>query len=299
MKLRSFLQAVPVLLLALSLAGPAWGAGGTGAGGGGGPAVPLTMDWSFPADGERNVSLTPIIQCKFSHNVAHSTVQRRNKTLVSLTKADSSPVAYQVYQVDAQIEFSKRQYIYILPTGPLEANTTYTVHVEEGVQAKNGMATEEAQSFSFTTGSGAVPSVPLMVETAPPAVSREPDGEAGSQSPAADHVNPTPAFSSAVPSVSASPVPSAAVSASPAPSAGPSQTAESAAPPEKAEETAAPAPSGTEAPSGQETAAPAESPPAESAPPVSQAEGGTGWLLPAGLLLAVCLGFAGLYFRKR
>ena len=294
MKLRSFLQAVPVLFLLLSLAGPAWGAGGTG--GGGGPAVPLTMDWNFPADGERNVSLTPIIQCKFSHNVAHSTVQRRNKTLVSLTKADGSPVAYQVYLVDAQIEFSKRQYIYILPTGPLEANTTYTVHVTEGVQAKNGMATEEAQSFSFTTGSGVVPSVPLMVETASPAVSQEPETEAVSDSP-------EPAV-----------LPSAAVSSTPSASAGPSQTAESAIPSRKVEETAATDPLGAEVLSSeQETAAPgavtepmesqpeAEHQPEGSAPPtpVTQGEDGTGWLLPAGFLLAVCLGFAGLYFRKR
>lgn len=152
---------------------------GEGSGGGGGPAVPLEMDWSFPQNGETNVSLTPIIQCKFSHNVAHTSVQRRNKTLFSVQKKDGTPVAAEVYMVDAQIEFSKRQYAYLIPKAPLAPHTTYVVHVAEGVQAKNGMATERAQSFSFTTG-GTSDTVPLMIDVPSPT----PAGtQAGSPSP--------------------------------------------------------------------------------------------------------------------
>lgn len=124
---------------------------GEGDGGGGGPAIPLRMDWSFPANGERNVSVTPIIQCKFSHNVAQYTVIKRNATLFSMAKLDGTQVDINVYAADSQLEFDKRQYIYIEPVKPLEYNATYVVTAQEGIQAKNSMATEKAQSFQFTT----------------------------------------------------------------------------------------------------------------------------------------------------
>ena len=50
---------------------------GDGSGGGAGAAVPLYMDWSYPADGASNVSVTPVIHCKFSHNVAQTNVSEK------------------------------------------------------------------------------------------------------------------------------------------------------------------------------------------------------------------------------
>lgn len=136
---------------------------GDGSGGGGGPAVPLYMDWSYPRDGETNISINPIIQCKFSHNVAQFEVQKRNKSLFSLRKEDGTEVPIKAFAADVQIEFDKRQYIYLSPINPLEENTKYYVSVQEGVQAKNGMATEKEQQFSFVTGSKNY-SVPLLVD---------------------------------------------------------------------------------------------------------------------------------------
>lgn len=127
------------------------GGSGDGSGGGGGAGVSLYMDWSYPANGERNVSITPIIQCKYSHNVAQHTVIKRNESKFSLSTADGKEVKIRVYAADVQIEFDKRQYIYIEPSAPLSYDTTYKVVADAGMQSKNGMATEEAQSFSFTT----------------------------------------------------------------------------------------------------------------------------------------------------
>ncbi|AHV98825.1 hypothetical protein PSAB_19660 [Paenibacillus sabinae T27] len=121
------------------------------------------MDWSYPRDGETNISINPIIQCKFSHNVAQFEVQKRNKSLFSLRKEDGTEVPIKAFAADVQIEFDKRQYIYLSPINPLEENTKYYVSVQEGVQAKNGMATEKEQQFSFVTGSKNY-SVPLLVD---------------------------------------------------------------------------------------------------------------------------------------
>ncbi|MEG1500595.1 MAG: Ig-like domain-containing protein [Clostridiales bacterium] len=124
-----------------------------GSGGGGGPAIPLFMDWSLPGNGQKNVGLQPIIQCKYSHNVAQHTVKDRNISLLSLQKKDGAIIPAQIFTADAQIEFDKRQYIYLTPREPLDEFTEYKVVSKQGVQAKNGMATEEDQIFSFTTGS--------------------------------------------------------------------------------------------------------------------------------------------------
>lgn len=140
-----------LLLFSSSFSIVVFAAPGEGDGGGGGPAVTLQMDWSYPANGERNVSVTPIIQCKYSHNVAQYNVIKRNATLFSMAKLDGTHVDTNVYAADSQLEFDKRQYIYIEPVKPLEYNTTYIVTVKEGIQAKNSMATGRDQSFQFTT----------------------------------------------------------------------------------------------------------------------------------------------------
>lgn len=149
-------------------------AAGEGDGGGGGPAVPLELEWSFPANGETGVSVYAVIQCKFSHNVAHFDVATRNAGKFTLTRADGTGVAITVYLADAQIEFDKRQYVYLYPKQELEEFTTYLVTAEEGVQAKNGMAMEETKTFCFTTGSKSA--VPVAVAT-PESASPEAEAE--------------------------------------------------------------------------------------------------------------------------
>ncbi len=124
---------------------------GDGTGGGGGAVIPLYMDWSYPADGASGVSVTPVIQCKFSHNVAQANVVDRNKTLITLEKADGANVDITVFMADAQIQFDKRQFIYVSPVRPLNYGTKYILTIHEGIQAKNNMATDEVQTVAFTT----------------------------------------------------------------------------------------------------------------------------------------------------
>ena len=115
---------------------------------------PLYMDWSYPADGASNVSVTPVIHCKFSHNVAQTNVSERNKTLVTLEDENGKEVDITVFMADSQIQFDKRQFIYVSPVRPLNYGTTYTLYLHEGIQAKNNMATDEVQTITFTTEYG-------------------------------------------------------------------------------------------------------------------------------------------------
>ena len=142
-----------VFLFCLSFSAASF-ATGDGSGGGAGAVVPLYMDWSYPADGASNVSVTPVIHCKFSHNVAQTNVSERNKTLVTLEDENGREVDITVFMADSQIQFDKRQFIYVSPVRPLNYGTTYTLYLHEGIQAKNNMATDEVQTITFTTEYG-------------------------------------------------------------------------------------------------------------------------------------------------
>lgn len=148
----SLLVLFSLLIMLISVTPAICAGSGDGTGGGGGASVPLLMDWCYPANGETNVSTTVVIQCKYSHNVAQGNVSERNVKQFSLTKkSDGTKVDIEVYTADAQLEFDKRQYIYIRPISPLENNTTYVLFAKAGIQAKNGMVTAVDQKFEFTT----------------------------------------------------------------------------------------------------------------------------------------------------
>ncbi len=143
-----------ILLVGTIFLCPSAFATGDGSGGGGGATIPLYMDWSYPADGASGVSVTPVIQCKFSHNVAQYNVADRNKTLITLKKADGTNVDITVFVADSQVQFDKRQFLYVSPVKPLSYGTKYILTIHEGIQAKNNMATDEEQTVTFTTEYG-------------------------------------------------------------------------------------------------------------------------------------------------
>lgn len=176
-KICLILFAVAVIIMTSSAAFAVGGGTGDGTGGGGGAAIPLYMDWSYPADGASGVSVNPVIQCKFSHNVAQANVADRNKTFITLQKADGTNVDITVFMADSQLQFDKRQFIYISPVKPLSYGTKYVLKIDEGIQAKNNMATDEVQTITFTTEYGRSSfNAPLV---APP-VATELSGDASS-----------------------------------------------------------------------------------------------------------------------
>lgn len=120
------------VVLTAALLCPSAFAAGDGSGGGGGAVIPLYMDWSYPADGASGVSVAPVIQCKFSHNVAQYNVSDRNKTLITLKKADGTNVDITVFVADAQLQFDKRQFLYVSPVKPLSYGTKYILTLHEG-----------------------------------------------------------------------------------------------------------------------------------------------------------------------
>ncbi|MCD7948348.1 MAG: Ig-like domain-containing protein [Oscillospiraceae bacterium] len=248
-----------ILLLSILLVLPASAETGDGDGGGGGPALPLYMDWSYPADGASDVPVGTIIQLKFSHNVAHYIIAARNCSLISLWTQDGQQIAATVYVVDSQIEFDRRQYIYVYPTAPLQAYTGYTVRIAEGVQAKNYMTTEGEQTVSFTTGSAVY--TPALIA---PMLDTEQDGTAAAtETPAPTESEPVSQTTAPTPPAETTPVPT------------PAET-------EPAAETIPPE---------MELQADATVAPLATAADTPAAAGMPRWVLPAVLICAVVLGF--------
>ena len=146
-----FLSFMLIFFLAAAGAVSSFAAGGDGSGSGGGSSVALAMVSSTPSDGASGISTTPVISCRFSHNVAEASVSASNLSHLSLKKADGTPIDIRTYVADVQIEFDKRQYLYAKPSSALEPGTTYILTLSPGIQAKNGMTTSSAQTVTFTT----------------------------------------------------------------------------------------------------------------------------------------------------
>ena len=174
-----FLGILVFLLSFSSGAVSAFAAGGDGSGSGGGSSVALAMVSSTPSDGASGVSTTPVISCRFSHNVAEASVSSANLSHLSLRRADGTSVPLRTYVADVQIEFDKRQYLYAEPVSALETGTTYTLTLSAGIQAKNGMTTSSAQTVTFTTA-GSPPSQQDQTGTSGSSGSSATSGASGS-----------------------------------------------------------------------------------------------------------------------
>ncbi len=175
-----------ILLLVFScvlMAAPALAADGTGDGSGGGKSIPLGLDSSAPADGDKDVSLSGDIKLTFNKNVIYLGIREANKTCFSLVAADGSKVPVEVIMADDQTPegFELRREISIHPLQELQPGTAYTVKISPELQAKNGISLGHEVTVSFVTeGTGAIP-----VPAAPAGETVKPE-ESDKKAPVAD-----------------------------------------------------------------------------------------------------------------
>jgi hypothetical protein len=141
-------------------------AAGAGDGSGGGQGVPLGLDSSIPADGQKDVPVTGDIKLTFNKNVIFLGIRDANKTCFSLIAADGSKVPIQVIMADDQTTegFEKRRDISVRPVQKLQPGTAYVVKVSPQLQAKNGMSLGHEVTVKFVTAG--VASKPVEPETA-------------------------------------------------------------------------------------------------------------------------------------
>jgi len=126
---------------------------GAGDGSGGGQNVPLGLDSSSPADGQKDVPLTGDIKLTFNKNVIYLLIRDANKKCFSLIASDGSKVPIEVIMADDQTPegFAQRRNISVRPLQKLQPGTAYVVKVAPELQAKNGTSLGHEVTIKFVT----------------------------------------------------------------------------------------------------------------------------------------------------
>ncbi len=158
------LSIIIVVMLSCMLAALPLLAAGQGDGSGGGKDIALGLDSSFPADGQKNVTVTGDIKLTFNKNVIFLGIREANKTCFSLIASDGKQIPIEVIMADDQTTegFEKRRDISVRPVQKLQPGTGYVVKVSPKLQAKNGSSLGHEVMVSFITAGVA----PQTVESA-------------------------------------------------------------------------------------------------------------------------------------
>ena len=153
-KSRLFSIIIMTVIGCLLMALPALAAGD---GSGGGQGVPLGLDSSAPADGQKDVPLTGDIKLTFNKNVIFLGIKDANKTCFSLIAAGGSEVPIEVIMADDQTPegFELRRDISIRPLQKLKPGTAYAVKISPQLQAKNGTSLGHEVNVNFVTAGAA------------------------------------------------------------------------------------------------------------------------------------------------
>jgi methionine-rich copper-binding protein CopC len=141
------------LLLIVSIVAVACNSGNSGNNDNPTPTVIMDGSNGGVANNATNVSLDPIIVLKFSQVMNPLTI---DGTTVSLVAQNGNSVA-----IGSIIANTDNTGFTFSPESALESNTKYMVNISNGVKSQNGKSIV-ATSFSFTTGSSYVPTVPTV-----------------------------------------------------------------------------------------------------------------------------------------
>jgi len=121
---------------------------GDGSGSGGGKGNPLSLVSANPADGQKDVSLSPEITLNFSKNVVNMSVKDNNQKCFTLNSADGTQIPVEVIMADDQIEPEKKDIIAVSPTVELSPDTQYILKILADLTSKNGTTLEKTVSIT-------------------------------------------------------------------------------------------------------------------------------------------------------
>lgn len=105
---------------------------------------------SIPANGARNVSLTPVIQTFFDKNVVNDSVWENNKQQFDLLRNEII-IPINVSRIPDTVDFDRRREIFIKPVNSLNPNTSYTLVIKKNLTSKSGETLGTQIRISFTT----------------------------------------------------------------------------------------------------------------------------------------------------
>jgi len=122
-----------------------------GDGSGGGQSVPLSLDASSPADGQKDVPLSGEIKLVFNKNVINLTIRDNNKNCFDFSTANGTKVPIEVIMADDQLYPEEKRNITVKPLQKLQPGTAYVVKISPKLQAKNGTSLGHEVTVNFVT----------------------------------------------------------------------------------------------------------------------------------------------------
>jgi hypothetical protein len=110
----------------------------------------VTFVRSIPANGARNVSLTPVIQTFFDKNVVNDSVWENNREEFDLVRNEII-IPINVTRIPDTVDFDRRREIFIQPVNSLRPNTSYGLVIKKNLTSKSGETLGKQIRISFTT----------------------------------------------------------------------------------------------------------------------------------------------------
>lgn len=129
----------------------AFAADGSGSGDQTGKEEGLTLQSSSVVDGDRNVSVRPVIELVFSGKVDDILVLALNKDCFHLQSGAGDVLALQVLFPDTQVQNRFQRHVFLTPESALEPEQSYTLTIDRTLADKKGHTLVSSYQIRFTT----------------------------------------------------------------------------------------------------------------------------------------------------
>lgn len=120
------------------------------------PGAAPTVTAVTPSDGSTGVIASTTVTALFSESMNTSSINSSTFTLTALSSSGNTPVTGSIAISTTIVTNDTATFT---PSAPLSLNTTYMATITTGVMGSTGSAIANADSWSFTTAAGPVPTV--------------------------------------------------------------------------------------------------------------------------------------------
>lgn len=114
-------------------------------------AETFVLELSSIKNGESDVPRNPIFTLNFSKNIADISVMVSNSTSFHLVDETGSTIPIRVIFPDGEMQRAYRDQLFVEPKEHLNPNSSYSLVIDNTLQAKNGETIDDAYVFTFTT----------------------------------------------------------------------------------------------------------------------------------------------------
>jgi len=111
----------------------------------------LTIESCSIVNGDSDIPVNPTVQVNFSKNVVNIAVMFENSNRFHISDSKGATVPICVIFPDDQLQSAFTSQVFIMPQQPLDPNSTYSLVIDNTLEAKNGERIDDAHVLTFST----------------------------------------------------------------------------------------------------------------------------------------------------